>query len=133
LVYSRLSRRCIGGLLAGLAALLVTSPPAGAARRGARLQHAYLTDYGDGSSGGGALWQFDVNDGIAVCRASGDVLGHSLTVANGFIYEICGYFTRSHRYVRGIWTFADSGDGTVNAEHFAKADVAAPGDIAIGP
>jgi hypothetical protein len=322
--------RLIAGLLAGLA-LLMTALPADAGRRGASIAHAYLTDYGDGNSGGGALWQFDVNDGIAVapghivvsglhqplgvavgadgivyvaesaymwhaidvyriagrtarllrqitfgsgfqpapeylavdarnylyaamnysniavfrpgergyvampnylendggayqigvdergdvyqpsldqlfvhlnrpdhlarpgtrlvdpvesgwttlmiaradgsdvyvgtgsisrtwisvaalpihrwgrirverslilangCRAGGDVLGLSLAVANGFLYEICGYFTRSHAYVRGIWTFAAGGNGTVNALHFAKADVATPGDIAIGP
>jgi hypothetical protein len=67
------------------------------------------------------------------CRGSGGVLGLSIAVSGGFLYEICGYFARSHAYVRGIWTFAASGNGTVNALNFAKADIATPGDIAIGP
>jgi hypothetical protein len=67
------------------------------------------------------------------CRGSGDVLGFSIAVSGGYLYEICGYFARSHAYVRGIWTFAATGNGTINALHFAKADVATPGDIAMGP
>ncbi len=60
------------------------------------------------------------------CRGSGGVLGLSIAVSGGFLYEICGYFARSHAYVRGIWTFAASGNGTVNALNFAKADIATP-------
>jgi hypothetical protein len=67
------------------------------------------------------------------CLGTGETIGLSIAVANGFLYEICGYIAKGNRYVRGIWTFDASGSGNVQALHFAKAKVATPGDIAIGP
>ncbi|HEY2473332.1 MAG TPA: hypothetical protein VGI19_00890 [Candidatus Cybelea sp.] len=59
--------------------------------------------------------------------------GLSVTLANGYLYETCGYIDRSHKYVRGIWTYRADGSGAVKPLGFAGTNAWQPGDIAVGP
>lgn len=59
--------------------------------------------------------------------------GFAIAVAGDFLYETCGYTSKSNEYIRGVWTFPSKGSGNVRALHFAKAPSWTPGDIAVGP
>ncbi|MBV9646083.1 MAG: hypothetical protein JO043_01295 [Candidatus Eremiobacteraeota bacterium] len=67
------------------------------------------------------------------CWTRLQIYGLAIAVANGFLYEVCGYINRSNQYIRRIWTYRSTGDGPVRPLNVVRADVWTPGDIAIGP
>jgi hypothetical protein len=68
------------------------------------------------------------------CWAGSPLVGGiSIAVKDGFLYEICGYVSRSNHYIRRIWTYDDRASGVVEPLGAADLPVRNPGDIAIGP